>query len=163
MPAADRSNATLADDFLDCIELLNAHHVTYILVGGYAVGWHGVIRATGDIDFFFEQTTNNVAALCDALREFGAPEHLIDPAFLMTPNAVTQIGRAPVRIDLLAAITGVTFAEAHAGAETVELENERLLVIGLEDLRRNKRATGRTKDKDDLRRLSAAARRRPVK
>ena len=81
----------------------------------------------------------------------------------MTPNAVTQIELAPVRIDLLAAITGVTFAEAHAGAETVELENERLLVIGLEDLRRNKRATGRTKDKDDLRRLSDAGRRRPVK
>ena len=117
----------------------------------------------GDIDRFFEQTEINVAALCDALREFGAPEHLIDPTFLMTPNAVTQIGLAPVRIDLLAAITGVTFAEAHAGAETVELENERLLVIGLEDLRRNKRATGRTKDKDDLRRLSAAARRRPAK
>ena len=54
----------------------------------------------------------------------------------MTPNAVTQIGLAPLRIDLLPAITGVTFAEAHAGAETVELENERLLVIGLEDLRR---------------------------
>lgn len=142
MPAANRSNATLADDFLDCIELLNAHHVTYILVGGYAVGWHGVIRATGDIDFFSEQTANNVAALCAALREFGAPKHLIDPAFLMTPNAVTQIGLAPVRIDLHAAITGVTLAEAHAGAETVELESERLLVIGLEDLRRNKRVTG---------------------
>ena len=72
----------------------------------------------------------------------------------MTPNAVTQIGLPPLRIDLLASITRVSFAEVRAGAETAQVEGQPLLIIGLEQLRLNKRATGRPKDKDDLRRLA---------
>ena len=149
-------NAELADDFRDCIECLNDHDVSFVLVGGYAVGWHGVIRATGDIDFHYEQTEDNVDRLCAALRDFGAPEQLVDPGFLLTPDAVTQIGIPPLRIDLLASITGVSFDAVRAGAETVELDGLRLLVIGLPELRINKGATGRAKDRDDLRRLRAA-------
>lgn len=153
----ERSNAALADDFLDCIALLNEHRVGFVLVGGYAVGWHGVIRATGDIDFLYSQTAANVGRLCNALRDFGAPEQLIDRSFLLTPGAVTQIGVPPLRIDLLATITGVTFAEARSGAERAELHGQRLLVIGIDELRRNKQATGRPKDRDDLRRLAAVS------
>ena len=149
-------DAELADDFRDCIECLNDHDVSFVLVGGYAVGWHGVIRATGDIDFLYEQTEDNVTKLCAALRDFGAPEQLVDAAFLLTPDAVTQIGIPPLRIDLLASITGVSFDAVRAGAETVELDGQRLLVIGLPELRINKGATGRAKDRDDLRRLRAA-------
>lgn len=149
-------NAELADDFRDCIECLNDHDVSFVLVGGYAVGWHGVIRATGDIDFLYEQTEDNVDRLCAALRDFGAPEQLVDTGFLLTPDAVTQIGIPPLRIDFLAAITGVSYDAVRAGAETVELDGLRLLVIGLPELRVNKRATGRAKDRDDLRRLRAA-------
>ena len=153
-----QSNASLADDFRDCIECLNARRVVFVLVGGYAVGWHGVVRATGAIDFLYEQKADNVARLCAAVRDFGAPEHLIDPKFLMSPNAVTQIGRAPLRIDLLAAITGVAFDEVRAGADEVELDGQRLFIIGINELRTNKRATGRAKDKEDLRRLDAVPR-----
>lgn len=149
-------NAWLADDFRDCIECLNDHDVSFVLVGGYAVGWHGVIRATGNIDFLYQQTDDNVTRLCAALRDFGAPEQLVDAAFLMTPDAVTQIGLPPLRIDLLASITGVSFDAVCAGAEPVELDGLRLLVIGLPELRINKGATGRAKDRDDLRRLRAA-------
>lgn len=156
-----QSNAALADDFRDCIACLNAHQVHFVLVGGYAVGWHGVVRATGDIDFLYEQTEDNVRRLCDALQDFGAPEHVIDPEFLLSPDAVTQIGLEPFRIDLLAAITGVTFDEVRAGAVEIELEGQRLLVIGINELRANKRATGRAKDRDDLRRLAAAEGRTP--
>jgi predicted nucleotidyltransferase len=151
-----QSNAFLANDFRDCIECLNARQVVFVLVGGYAVGWHGVVRATGDIDFLYHQTKSNVARLCSALRDFGAPEHLIDPAFLMSPNAVTQIGDQPLRIDLLAAITGIAFDDVRAGADEVELDGQRLLVIGINELRINKGATGRAKDKEDLRRLGTA-------
>jgi predicted nucleotidyltransferase len=154
----ETSNAELADDFRDFIGYLNAHQVAFVLVGGYAVGWHGVVRATGDIDFLYQQTSANVGRLCAALREFGAPDAAIDAGFLMSPNAVTQIGVQPRRIDLLAAITGVTFAQVRAGAEQIELEGLRLLVIGLDELRVNKGATGRAKDRDDLRRLGKASR-----
>ena len=147
-------NTLLADDFRDCIRSLNAHDVVFVLVGGYAVGWHGVLRATGDIDFLYQQSVLNVDRLCSALREFGAPEHLVDPAFLLMPNAVTQIGIVPSRIDLLASITGVSFEQVRAGAVQAELEGEPLLIIGIDELRTNKRATGRRKDKSDLRRLA---------
>ncbi len=79
---------------------------------------------------------------------------------MSTPTAVTQIGVPPLRIDLLASITGVTFAEVRSGAERAQLHGQPLLVIGLDELRRNKQATGRTKDRDDLRRLAAASRQR---
>lgn len=114
-----------------------------------------MVRATGDIDFLYEQTVSNVARLCAALRDFGAPMQLIDPKFLLSTDAVTQIGREPLRIDLLAAITGVTFDEVRAGAEEAELDGQRIFVIGINELRTNKRATGRAKDKEDLRRLDA--------
>lgn len=146
-------NTELADDFRDCIACLNDHQVSFVVVGGYAVGWHGALRATGDIDFLYEQTKGNVARLCSALRKFGAPERLIDPKFFLSPGAVTQIGVPPLRIDLLASVTGVTFDAVRAGAVAVELAGLRLLVIGLAELRKNKRSTGRAKDREDLRRL----------
>lgn len=151
-------NAELGADFRDCIQCLNVYAVSFVLVGGYAVGWHGVIRATGDIDFFYERSRANVARLCAALRDFGAPERLIDPTFLSSPDAVTQMGVPPIRIDLLATISGVSFDAVRDGAETVELAGLRLLVIGLRELRINKRASGRAKDRDDLRRLRAVKR-----
>ena len=146
-------NAELADDFRDCIACLNEHQVSFVVVGGYAVGWHGAPRATGDIDFLYEQTKGNVARLCLALRQFGAPERLIDHKFFLPSGAVTQMGVPPLRIDLLASVTGVTFDAIRAGAVAVELAGLRLLVIGLAELRKNKRSTGRAKDREDLRRL----------
>ncbi|MDB4899247.1 MAG: nucleotidyltransferase family protein [Gemmatimonadetes bacterium] len=161
------SNVQLADDYRDCIASLNAHRVRYVLVGGYAVGWHGVVRATGDIDFLYDRASRNVARLCAAMGEFGAPPQLIDAEFMMSDDAVTQIGQEPFRIDLLASISGVSFKEVFAGAVKIELEGQRLLVIGLAELLRNKAATGRVKDVTDLRRLAAAGRQderaRPVK
>ena len=148
-----RNTGSLADDFRDCIQCLNAHAVVYILVGAYAVGWHGVVRATGDIDFLYQQTPDNVHRLCAALREYGAPPHLIDREFLLSPDAVTQIGTAPLRVDLLASLTGVTFEEVLVSSIPIELDGERLRVIGLDALRKNKQATGRRKDRSDLRDL----------
>lgn len=133
--------------------------MTFVLVGGYAVGWHGVVRATGDIDFLYQCTGENVGRPCDALREFGAPESLIDPEFMVSPGAVTQIGRAPLRIDLLASISGVSFEQVLAGANATAIDGEPLLVIGLEELLANKRSTGRAKDADDVRRLVDTAKR----
>lgn len=66
MSPLPNDTSALAGDFRDCIEMLNAHDVVFILVGGFAVGWHGVVRATGDIDFLYEQSPKNVTRLCAA-------------------------------------------------------------------------------------------------
>ncbi|MEO5568454.1 MAG: nucleotidyltransferase [Gemmatimonadaceae bacterium] len=148
-------NTHLSDDFRDIIAVLSAHRVKFVLVGGYAVGFHGVVRATGDVDFLYERERSNVQSLCAALREFGAPEHLIDEAFLLSPDAVTQMGVPPLRIDLLGEISGVTFAEVWSGAVDSRVDGCKLRIIGLEQLRANKLASGRPKDLLDVRALDA--------
>ena len=152
----DLGDSAFPDDFRDFIRALNAHEVEYLLVGGYAVGMYGHVRATTDIDFFYRRTPDNVQRLVKAMTKFGVPEHLIDAGHLATADAVTAFGSPPTRIDLLASISGVNFEQAQAGAVQVDIAGERLAVIGLASLRANKRASGRKKDRDDLKRLPPA-------
>lgn len=146
-------DANFPTDFRDFIHELNAHAVDYLLVGGYAVGMYGHVRATTDIDFFYRTTPENVDRLIHALAAFGAPESVVNREQLAAPMGVTQFGEPPVRIDLLSDITAVSFDEAQVDAVTIEIAGERLPVIGLAALRKNKQATGRKKDRDDLKRL----------
>jgi predicted nucleotidyltransferase len=148
-------NDALSPDFLDFIAALNERSVDFVLVGGYALGVHGVIRATGDIDFLYRRTRATVRRLCAAMEDFGAPLDVIDEQALMTPEIITQFGQPPFRIDLLNAIDGVSFEEVWAGATMVTIQGQPMRVIGLAELRVNKTATGRTKDAEDVRRLDA--------
>lgn len=147
--------STFPDDFRDFIRALNAQRVEYLLVGGYAVGIYGHVRATADIDFFYRATPENVARLVKALVAFGAPEDVIDPTHLNMPESVTAFGSPPLRIDLLASISGVTYDEAATAALRVNVAGDQLPVIGLAALRANKLASGRPRDRDDLERLPA--------
>lgn len=153
----------LSPDFHDFIVLLNEHKVECVLVGGYALGVHGVIRATGDIDFMYRRTTKNVKRLIGAMIAFGAPANVIDAEALMKAGIVTQFGKPPQRIDLLNEIDGVTFPEVWKGAMTVRIDGQRISVIGLKELRANKGATGRKKDEEDLRHLKVRAARKTPK
>lgn len=148
-------NNALSPDFLDFIACLNDRDVDFVLVGGYAMGVHGVVRATADIDFLFRRTNRNVARLCAAMDDFGAPPEVIAEDALMTPDIVTQFGQPPYRIDLLNSIDGVGFREVWAGAARITIEGQKMRVIGLDELRKNKAATGRRKDAEDVRRLDA--------
>jgi hypothetical protein len=154
--ANDASHAAFPADFLDFIRALNAHAVEYMLVGGYAVGLYGYVRATTDIDFFYRSTSDNIERLMGAMRTFGAPVELIDAQHLSAADAVTQMGAPPIRIDLLSSLSGVSFDTALTDTIHVEISGELLPVIGLAMLRQNKRATKRARDRDDLRHLPAA-------
>ncbi len=149
------ANDALSPDFLDFVQSLNEHSVDYVLIGGYALGIHGVLRATADIDFLYRGTQANVRRLCAAMVGFGAPSAVINATTLMKVEAVTQFGSPPFRIDLLNTIDGVRFAEVWKGAIRTSVEGQSLRVIGLRELRKNKTASGRPKDRDDLRRLKA--------
>lgn len=153
-------NNSIAPDFLDFITCLNEQRADFVLVGGYALGVHGVVRATGDIDFLYRRTLKNVRRVCQAMIDFGAPKVVIDEKALMTADIVMQFGQSPYRIDLLSAIDGVTFAEVWRGAVVAFVDAQPVRVIGLEELTKNKAATGRTKDMEDIRRLRARASRR---
>lgn len=151
----EETRGTLSPDFLDFIVALIDNKVDFVLIGGYALAVHGVVRATGDIDFLYRSTAGNVRRLCVALREFGAPENIIDEAALLLPDTVTQFGQQPQRIDLLNAIDGVTFKEVWKGSERTDIEGNSVRVIGRAEMERNKAATGRKKDRDDIRALKA--------
>lgn len=152
---AGAANNGLSPHFLDFIVCLNERDVDFVLVGGYALGVHGVVRATGDIDFLYRRTAENVRALCTAMNEFGAPREVIDQTSLMMSGIVTQFGRPPVRIDLLNEIDGVTFLEVWNSATRATLDGQEIRVIGLRELKKNKNATGRKKDSEDVRRLTS--------
>ena len=151
-------NDALSPDFLDFIVALNEQKVDFVLVGGYALGVHGIVRATGDIDFLYRATNANVRRLCNAMIDFGTPPEVIDEETLLEPRIVTQFGQPPYRIDLLNAIDGVTFAEVWRGADVTSLQGQEVRVIGLKELKANKSATGRKKDKEDVRRLNSKRR-----
>lgn len=161
LSSASRSapNDELSPDFADFVGVLNANRVDCVLVGGYALGVHGVVRATADIDFLYRRTRSNVRRLCIALRDFGAPDNVIDETALLKPQTVTQFGRPPHRIDLLGDIDGLTFIQVWKGSTIVTVGKEKLRVIGREELLANKKAAGRTRDLDDIRRLESPGQR----
>lgn len=101
-------------DYIDLLELFNQHGVTYLIVGGYAVIFHAEPRATKDLDVFVATNEDNARAVCDALREFGAPMNDITVDDFTHPDRVIQIGIAPVRIDIKTRVEGVEFADAWA-------------------------------------------------
>ncbi len=142
-------------DFKEFAESLNARNVDYLVVGGYALAAHGHPRYTGDIDFWVRPSADNLARLLDALKDFGFGSLSLGLSDFGS-DTVVQLGQPPRRIDLLTAIDGVAFDECFARREQVELAGVRLNVIGLEDFKTNKRASGRLKDLADLEDLEPA-------
>lgn len=136
-------------DFKEFAELLGAKGVDYLLVGGYALAAHGHPRYTGDIDFWVRPTEQNLIRLLDALRDFGFGSLGLGVDDFAA-DTVVQLGHPPRRIDLLTAIDGVSFDACFLRREEVEVDGLRLKIIGLEDFKANKRASGRAKDLADL-------------
>jgi hypothetical protein len=143
------------EDFLDILVSLVNSGAEFIVVGAHALAVHGVPRATGDLDIVVRPTAENAGRVFAALREFGAPleAHGVTSADFETPGRVYQIGEPPRRIDLLTALTGVDFDEAWTSRVLVEVAGMEIPFLGLEELRRNKSATGRDRDLLDLRLL----------
>lgn len=140
-------------DFSDMLSALNDEGVEYLVVGGYAVGAHGLPRATKDIDIWVRPTAENAARVFRALARFGAPSHGLTIADLVTKGTVYQIGVPPQRIDILTAIDGVEFNEAWPERVSSDLGGVPAPVIGRSALVRNKRASGRPQDLADVARL----------
>ena len=149
----------LSKDFLDFIDLLNQNKVEYMVVGGYAVGLHGYPRYTGDLDIWINKTETNVDKLLNAIREFGGPlaqinkEQFLKYATKQSPSPGVSFGRDPLRIEVVSSIDGVDFEDCYLRAMTNKMLKTELKYIGFEDLKRNKLATGRTKDKADIEEL----------
>ena len=133
-------------DYRDMVECLQREGVEFMLVGGYAVALHGWPRMTFDIDVWIMANPQNAAAVMLELKAFGAPLMDLKEEDFHKPGMVFQIGTEPQRIDILSAISGVTYEDAVSRAERMEVDGLSLKVIALDDLIANKRASGRPKD-----------------
>lgn len=145
----------LNDDFRELLTTLAREGVEFLVVGAYALAFHGVPRTTGDIDIFVRPTAANAARAWKALAAFGAPLDAsgVTAGDLTEPGVVYQIGVAPRRIDVMTEISGLDFDEAWASRVPAELTGRTIHFIGKDALLRNKRAAGRAKDLADLERL----------
>jgi hypothetical protein len=137
-------------DFVDLLRAFSARSVRFLVVGAYALAAHGRPRATGDLDLWVDATDANAPRVMAALADFGAPLSQVTEADFSRPGIVFQIGLPPVRIDVLTALTGMTFAEAWPDRIQVAFGPVTVDVIGREAFVKNKRATGRTKDLGDI-------------
>ena len=133
-------------NFVDILRSFVDGDVRFLLVGAYALAFHGHPRGTGDLDLWIDATAENAQKVYAALGRFGAPLHQVTVKDLCEPGVIFQIGVAPVRIDILTSLSGLSFEEAWQSRTDALLEGLTFPVIGRHELLRNKRATGRPKD-----------------
>ena len=141
----------LPPDFRDFLKLLNSNRVEYLLIGGYAVNYYGFSRATADLDIWIAISPDNAERVANAVREFGFVQAAAD-AFI-EPRKVIRMGLPPLRLEILTSISGVEFADCYARRVQVQLDGIPISLIEIEDLKRNKQASGRLKDQLDLEHL----------
>jgi hypothetical protein len=142
-------------DYHDILAALVAQQARFLVVGAHALAAHGYPRATVDLDLWVDPTPDNARRVWRALAEFGAPldDLSIREADLIRPDIVAQFGLPPNRIDFLTGVSGLTFEAAWAGRIDRVLEGVPVPILGLHDLRDNKRAAGRERDLADLKGL----------
>ena len=140
----------LSSDLREFIRLLNTTHVKYVIVGAWALAFHGRPRYTGDLDIFVARDPDNAAKLTEVLDGFGFGDIGLRRADFLQADVVIQLGMVPNRIDLLTGISALTFEEAWAGREIGHLSGVETNIISREHLIKNKRATKRAKDRGDV-------------
>jgi len=140
-------------DFKEFFESLNDNHVRYLVVGGYAVAFHGHPRYTKDIDIWVEHSRENSRALILAIEQFGMGSLGLKEEDFLLPDQVIQLGYPPDRIDILVSITGVEFSECYPKRMEVILNDVKINFIDLEHLKQNKKASARLQDLADLEKL----------
>lgn len=144
------------NDFLDMLRALVESDVEFVIVGAHALALHGVPRSTGDLDVLVRPSAENAQRVLAALQAFGAPirAHGVERTDFEVAGNVYQVGLPPRRIDLMTGLTGIDFDEAWSSRVEIEIDGMKIPFLGLEALRRNKAATGRDKDRLDLRLLT---------
>jgi hypothetical protein len=146
---------TLAKDFEDFIKLLNRYEIEYMVVGGYALAFHGKPRHTGDLDIWINISEKNASAMLKVLNDFGMSSMGFKKDDFLKPGYMTQIGYPPLRIDILNSIDGVEFDDAAKHMNQVEIGADLPLnYIGLNDFVKNKLASGRMQDLADIQEIN---------
>lgn len=140
-------------DFKEFIRLLNQNNVKYLVVGGYAVAFHGHPRYTRDLDLWIWINEINAVNLIKSLKEFGFQSLDLKPEDFLKPGYIIQLGYPPNRIDLITEVQGVDFDICFESRIETEIEGVMISFIDLENLKKNKKAVGRHQDLADIENL----------
>ena len=143
----------LPPDFKEFLKLLQDHKVRYLLIGGYAVGYHGYVRATGDMDIWIEREKENAKKMVAVLEQFGFESSQLSSSQFMIPDQIVRMGVPPVRIEIMNTISGVVFQECFEKKVIENWNGVTAYIISLTKLKENKKASGRLKDLNDLEHL----------
>jgi predicted nucleotidyltransferase len=144
----------LPKDYEEFLKLLNANGVKYLLIGGFAVGFHGYPRATYDIDIFVSKDFENANRLIKTLNEFGFEIEGLKTTLFTKDKSIVRMGVEPVKIELANFISGIEFEDAFENRVIGKIGGVEVNLISLNDLKKNKKASGRHKDLNDLEHLS---------
>ncbi len=140
----------IRSDFKELLELFNKHGVEYLIVGGYALAFHGAPRVTGDIDLFVRPVAENAQRILDALNDFGFGSLNLSKEDFATPGVVVQLGVPPARVDIITGLSGVSWDQADRNKVPGCYAEIPVFFISQADFVANKRATGRAKDAADI-------------
>lgn len=143
----------LPPDFKEFLKLLKEHDVLYLLIGGYAVGYHGYPRATEDLDIWVAVHPENARRLVSVLKALGFDDPAVTPDLFMQKPKIVRMGFPPLRLEISTSISGVEFDECYNARIVDQIDGVEVSLIDLEHLKKNKKASGRTKDIGDLENL----------
>ena len=143
----------LPQDFKEFLQLLNDKKVKYLLIGGYAVGYHGYPRATVDMDVWIAIESKNAEKMVLVLREFGLDVPELSVELFLKEDQVIRMGVPPLRLEILTTITGVEFDECYKERVIDKIDDVNVNIISLRHLKINKKISGRHKDLNDLENL----------
>ena len=141
---------SLQKDLREFIELLNALRVRFVIVGAFAVAYHGYFRYTSDIDLFIDRSVENADRMFRAVEQFGFGDLKLTVEDFTQEDQVIQLGVSPNRIDVMTFLSGVSFDEAWTSREHGDLDGLNVPFISKEMLKRNKAASGTLQDLADL-------------
>jgi len=140
-------------DFKEFLKLLNENGVRYLLIGGYAVGYHGYPRATNDMDVWIAMHPDNAQKVVNTLKEFGFDHPELTPELFLQENKIIRMGHPPMRLEISTGISGVEFEDCYASRIVDDFDGVTVNIIDLPHLKTNKKAAGRLKDLADLENL----------
>jgi len=143
----------LPPDFKDFLKLLSEKNIQYLLIGGYAVGYHGYPRATNDMDIWIAVNPETAKQMVAVLIEFGFGTLQLSEKLFLKENSIVRMGVPPIRIEILTTISGVNFEECFKQRVVGEIDGVKINIISLKQLKINKKASGRHKDLDDYENL----------
>ncbi len=144
----------LPSDFKEFLKLLKEYNVRYLLIRAYAVNYHGYVRGTGDMDIWVAIHPDNAQKLVSVLKIFGFENNPdIKPELFLQEKKIVRMGFPPLRLEITTAISGVEFEECYQTRITDELDGIEVNLIDLENLKKNKKASGRPKELVDFKKL----------